>query len=281
MPRAQARKEREQASVALTLAWVGGFVDATGYLVLFLMFTAHMSGNSIAMGVHVGQEEWGRAFHRFFPIPLYVLGVFLGAAAGEVLTRGGVRNAFALVIGLEVLLLLLFMAFGHLVLTRILSRTEGGWPFYALATLPALAMGVQNATLRRVGSMPVRLTYITGVLTNMAEEAVRYLFWLHDKRRQQIPLGVLLRLSPRQVSLTRVLLLLAIWVCYVVGAIVGCWTVLAWDTQALALPIAALIVVGLIAARYPLTLATQVREQKDRAQDQPRVQPAAPPSRPG
>ena len=48
MSRAQIRKEREKAWLAVLLAWVAGCVDAVGYLMLFHLFTAHMSGNSAA-----------------------------------------------------------------------------------------------------------------------------------------------------------------------------------------------------------------------------------------
>ncbi len=263
MPHALARKVREQCCLALALACVGGFVDAVGYLTLFHLFTAHMSGNSIALGVHVGEGDWADALHRAFPIPLFVAGVMLGAAVGEALVRAGVRSAFAFTVGLEILLLLAFMAWGHPYYHEGGIRPESAWAFYLLAALPALAMGVQSATLRRVGNVHVRTTYITGMLTNFAEEAVRYLFWLRDRRRQHgVRLGTLLRLSPRQPVFNRMLLMLGLWLCYVAGAVAGACAELSWGPQCLIAPVGVLVLVALVTARHPVPLASQVMEAK-------------------
>ena len=74
---------------------VGGFVDAVGYLVLFNLFTAHMSGNSVAMTVHAGEGNWAAALYRGFPIPLFLAGVVVGALLSEAPFRRGMRSTFA------------------------------------------------------------------------------------------------------------------------------------------------------------------------------------------
>ncbi|MGE3809415.1 MAG: DUF1275 family protein, partial [Gemmataceae bacterium] len=48
------RHRHDQAGFTLLLTWSAGIVDGVGFLILFHMFTAHMSGNSIAMGVYAG-----------------------------------------------------------------------------------------------------------------------------------------------------------------------------------------------------------------------------------
>ncbi len=85
----QTEKEEVKGWLILLLAFIGGWVDAYGYLVLVQLFTAHMSGNSIAMTVYAGKADWARAFHRAFPIPLFVLGIFLGGTTNRVLSRVG------------------------------------------------------------------------------------------------------------------------------------------------------------------------------------------------
>ena len=148
-----------------------------------------MSGNSIAAAVYTGQGDWASAGHRAFPIPVFVLGVMLGAALCEWLARRKVRPILAAAFGLEAVLLALFVsgwpggtsspaAFPH----------DPAWQFYAVAALPALAMGVQNAALRRVGAVRVRTTYITGMLTNAAEEAVTCLFGLAGRSGDEMRL---------------------------------------------------------------------------------------------
>lgn len=254
----------EQAGLAVLLAAVAGFVDGAGYLTLYHMFTAHMSGNSIATGVHLGGEDWGAAFHRAFPIPVFVAGVALGAALGEAFLRRGFRSAFALGLGLEAALLLAFMAGGDVDRTGHEIRRHPAGTFYLLAALPALAMGVQNAMLRRVGNATVRTTYISGMLTNMAEEAVQFLYWFHDHARGERgrPLGLLLRLAPRQPTFHRALLRLAIWTAYVGGAVLAAWLMPRWGLACLALPVGCLAALILLNLIHPVLAPVQHRPGK-------------------
>jgi uncharacterized membrane protein YoaK (UPF0700 family) len=105
---------------------------------------------------------------------------------------------------------------------------------------------VQNASLRRVGSVNVPTTFITGTLTSAAEEAVRHLFWLSDRaRRHPGRLGLLLRLAPRQEAFQCVLLRLGLWLAYVAGAVTGAAAHLRWGLVCLAVPVIALAAVVL------------------------------------
>ena len=61
----------------VSLAAVGGYVDAVGFLTLFHVFTAHMSGNSVWFGSSLGLGDWRIGLHHLFPIPLFVVGVKL------------------------------------------------------------------------------------------------------------------------------------------------------------------------------------------------------------
>jgi uncharacterized membrane protein YoaK (UPF0700 family) len=210
-------------------------------MILWKVFTAHMSGNSVSAAVHTGEGEAAEAFHRAFPIPLFVLGVALGAALSEALARSGFRRIFTVAVTLEAFLLLVFVLWGGALLHDGRIPKEPTWQFELLVALPTLAMGVQNATLRRVGSVTVRTTYISGILTNFAEQTVQYLFWLRDcwADHRGHP-GVLLRLSRRQPSFRHLCLQGSIWVVFVTGAILGVWVTLHWGMVSLMLPIVCL-----------------------------------------
>lgn len=253
----QAREVRERVGLALVLAGVGGFVDAVGYVVLFHLFTAHMSGNTAALGVAVGQSDWRSAFHHAFPIPVFVSGVAVGAAVAESLARRRVRAVFAPLFAAESLLLVLFMACGAGDVQGDAVRAGAGWSFYLPAALPALAMGVQNATLRRAGGTSVRTTFVTGMLTDLTEEAVRYLFWVRDNLGRGQRLTTLLRLSPRQPDFKSLLLHLGIWLCYVLGAVLGAVAQLRWGLLSLALPVACLLLAALCDLAWPLAPQTR------------------------
>jgi uncharacterized membrane protein YoaK (UPF0700 family) len=238
-------RPRAKAWPAILLAWVAGFVDAVGYLTLFKLFTAHMSGNSAALGAYLGQGHWSEAFHRAFPIPLFVLGVALGAGLTEIAVHRGVRSPFSIALGIEAMLLLLFMLLGNRELRAGTLRRDMGWVLYPLASLPSLAMGLQNATLRRVGSEHVRTTYITGMLTDMAESGVKYLFWLGAEARGRGMAGFVgaLRRSSRQTSWFETLLSGGIWSAFIAGAALGGFMLGMWQLWSLSLPLVGLAVV--------------------------------------
>jgi uncharacterized membrane protein YoaK (UPF0700 family) len=98
-----------------------------------------------------------------------VAGVIIGALLTEISLQRNFRSPFAVALATEATLLLLLMLFGDNI------QTATGWIFYALTALPAMAMGVQNATLRRVGSLHIRTTYVTGMLTNFGEAVSQYI----------------------------------------------------------------------------------------------------------
>lgn len=239
---------------AWTLAWAAGGVDAVGYLTLFHLFTAHMSGNSAAMGAEVGRGAWTEGFRRLFPIPVFVAGVALGAVVTETgLRRKAVRPLLP-TLGLEVALLAGFLFWGHALQGQRELHAPAGPAYYGLAALPALAMGVQNAALRRVGKVNVRTTYVTGMLTNFTETAVEVGYWLRDrtKGRGRRRLLLALRVAPRRPAARRISLFGGIWAVYVVGALLGGALQGRWGFWALLPPLAGLL--GLIVAdlRAPL-----------------------------
>jgi uncharacterized membrane protein YoaK (UPF0700 family) len=65
-------------ALAVSLAWVAGFVDGAGYLLLQKVFVAHQSGNTVGAFVGVAQEDWSTTLRRGVPIALFVIGVAWG-----------------------------------------------------------------------------------------------------------------------------------------------------------------------------------------------------------
>ena len=80
---------KEKVAIVLGLTGIGGFVDAVGYIALFQIFTANMSGNSIHIGMYLGQRNW-LDFTRFLcPVFSYIVGMTLTRIAVEVAGRAG------------------------------------------------------------------------------------------------------------------------------------------------------------------------------------------------
>ena len=230
------------------VAWVAGFVDAVGYLTLFGLFTAHMSGNTVDVGLALGSLNWASALFRFTPILGFVLGVGLGAALLELTARRGIKALVAVILCAESLLLAAY-AIGATFWLRqgaVWRPTNGA--FYLLAALLTLAMGLQNTTLRRVGKQTIRTTYVTGMLTDTTIEAVKYLFWFGDRLRQPGArrlkrLKRMFAVTPRQSSFNRSRALALIWVLYVVGAVAGTVGELRLGTLALVAPVVVLLAI--------------------------------------
>jgi len=99
-----------QPRVAYVLAAIGGFVDAVGFLTLFGLFTAHLSGNTARLGVALGRGELAIALTYAVPVVGFFAAVVLGALWTESCRDTGRRALGPLLVieaGLVTLLLVL------------------------------------------------------------------------------------------------------------------------------------------------------------------------------
>jgi uncharacterized membrane protein YoaK (UPF0700 family) len=238
----------EKALLAVVLAAVAGFVDVVGYLALFGIFTAHMSGNSAAFGAAAGRGLPDEVALRGLPILFFVIGVAVAGGVIEFLARAGVRSPTAVALGAEVLCLVGLMAYAGLAVPG--PPRQGTVPFFVLVALAVGAMAIQTATLRRVGGRTVRTTYVTGMLTRLAEGIVNYAFLRLDVRQGRIGAadGRLRLRSARG----RIGLLAGIWGCYAAGGVLGAVLDGRWRLRALAVPVAVLVVVILVDVTRPV-----------------------------
>jgi uncharacterized membrane protein YoaK (UPF0700 family) len=149
----------------LVLTFTTGVVDAVSYLGLGRVFTANMTGNIVFLG-------FGIAGSGGLPVvaPLVSLGAFLlGAGGGGVLAnRMGDRHPahIALALAFEVSLLGIAAVLAAAVDVRP-SAVSGD----VVIALLAFAMGVRNATVRRLGVPDLTTTVLTMTLTGLAAES--------------------------------------------------------------------------------------------------------------
>jgi uncharacterized membrane protein YoaK (UPF0700 family) len=215
--------------LALLLGGSAGYLDAVGYLTLRL-FTANMTGNTVLLGVALGE---GRSFDTV-RTALAIAAFFLGAAAGALLMRSG---RLGIVFATEAVLLLAGMA--SWAALRPSSGTVAGTAAFPLIACLSAAMGAQSAAVRRVGEQRVSTTYITGTLTNLAVDATTEIVI-----RQKTQPGVAATAVPPTPGTLS--LLLGIWTTYVVGALAGGFSQQHWGFWAVAVPV---VVLGALAAR--------------------------------
>ncbi|HSO94588.1 MAG TPA: YoaK family protein [Acidimicrobiia bacterium] len=156
--------------LAILLAGVGGWVDAIGFLTLFGLFTAHLSGNTARLGVAIGRGEASTALTYAVPIVVFFAGAVVGVAF---MTDRGARGHRAVgpLLAVEAALVAAFM-FAGTILRDAGDLTPRSASYYAVAVLAVAAMGLQTAAIRNVAGVPVHTTFITGMVTHFAEAIV-------------------------------------------------------------------------------------------------------------
>lgn len=221
---AQAHSFTQQARLAITLAWVAGYTNIITLLACGTA-TSHVSGTASQLGRFAAERAWNPATFVFWLLATFVL----GAAASSLLTELGHRRAWASVyvlpVAVEALLLGVF-ALG--VEWHDHGFIESGWPLWWMTGVASLAMGLQNATITRISSGVVRTTHVTGVLTDLGLEAVQYVWWRVDRRRE-VPHPPVARVHSIQTHPTgrRLVLLASIVGSFALGAGLG---TLAYET---------------------------------------------------
>ena len=174
---------KEKVAIVLGLTGIGGFVDAVGYIALFQIFTANMSGNSVHVGMYLGQGDLSDLMRPASAVGAFIAGMVLTRIAIEVATRTGTRRIASFTLSAEAILLLLFaQATPRMHLGQIVDLHSP--VYFALVAMLAFAMGVQTVTLTHVGPLTVYTTFVTGTLTKFAESFTEAIFWGYDRLRR-------------------------------------------------------------------------------------------------
>jgi uncharacterized membrane protein YoaK (UPF0700 family) len=159
----------------LGLAAVSGMVDAVAFLSLGRVFVANMTGNVAFIGLALARAPG----FSFITSVVALAGFLLGAAFGGATARrlGGDR-AVLLAAGTAVELILIA---GAALLAGLVGEPFGRGSAEALAALGAVAMGMQNAVVRRLAVPDLATNVLTTTLTGMASDAG------HEDRRRTLP----------------------------------------------------------------------------------------------
>jgi uncharacterized membrane protein YoaK (UPF0700 family) len=154
--------------VLVVLSGVTGLVDAVSVLGLGQVFVANMTGNTVFLGFAVGGAPG-------FEVPRYVaalLAFLAGALAG-----GWVANAFAMstrrwwLLTVAAVEAVLFWIAAAVALGFDAGRLSPPSRLLTLIGLTALAMGLRNATVRRLKVPDLTTTVLTLTLTGLAADS--------------------------------------------------------------------------------------------------------------
>jgi uncharacterized membrane protein YoaK (UPF0700 family) len=185
-----------QGGLAAILALIAGYIDAYTFL-NYQVYGSFMSGNTTQTGLWAGQGKFAEAAYNLLPIPLFVLGVFLGALLVHSRLNQELRWQFGLVAAL--------LAVG--VAAVPLGPAPGWFSIIALS----LAMGIMNTSVTSVGKQSISLGYVSGTLNNMAQHLA-----LAAKRAPLLHAA-----GPGDTHLRRAALLAFIWTAFVTGALLA------------------------------------------------------------
>jgi uncharacterized membrane protein YoaK (UPF0700 family) len=238
---------RKPLLIAAFLTWIAGFVDAVGFVSLGHIYTANMSGNSVAVGIQSASQNWPETIRRFWPVLLYLVGLLFCRLLIEWGARERIRSIAALSFVCEIVLLL----------PVFLSPTVDPSPLLAFGfvALLAAAMGVQNAAVTHFSTITLHTGFVTGTLVKFAEHGAKYLSWLFDQITAPSGRGsvltAVLRGSARQDHFRLTIYLGAVWICYAVGASCGALGDHSFQFKSLLVPMAGLAVLAVVDAYAP------------------------------
>ncbi|MFZ3340970.1 MAG: YoaK family protein [Terriglobales bacterium] len=232
-----------KAFAALSLALAAGSVDIIGYVSFGQLFTAHLTGDTVHLGQNLFDARWEQAAKAGAIILAFFAGSIIGRAMIEVASRLRVRSVATATLLLEAVLI------GAV-------AVSGGSRFYFVFLL-AVAMGVQTATLTRVGSLTVHTTFVTGMINKLAQLVSHVSFLTYDAVRGS---GGAKRV--RVARLREARFIFGVWFCYLAGAALGSAVHERWDVRALLLPVVVVLLLTALDQAWPLS----VEEEHDQSE---------------
>jgi uncharacterized membrane protein YoaK (UPF0700 family) len=251
----QSARSKVKSAVALVLTFSAGMVDIVGYIAVYHWFVAHMTGDTVHLGNQLVTGRWGDAEQAATVIASFILGSVIGRAVIEAGARKQQRSIASVTLIAEAALIFVFMCI------RSVAGSSSAFPAATVLLLLALlasAMGLQTATLTKIGPLTIHTTFVTGMLNKFAETISEWLFWLFDRRKT----GEGWRGSTQHPAFLNARFMAAIWFSYMFGSLAGTWMYSHWSVWVLYIPVFALIAAALIDQRHPLAL----EEEKEQTQ---------------
>jgi uncharacterized membrane protein YoaK (UPF0700 family) len=243
-----------KVAMALLLTFVAGFVDIVGYIAVYHLFTANMTGTTVHLGQDLVSGQQVAAIIAFSILAAFVIGSIGGRALIEVGARFRMRSIASIALAVELGLVLAFEAVFKMSSGMAKSPTDT----CVLLILLATAMGIQTATLTKVGPLTVHTTFVTGMLNKLAQLVSHALFRSYDLIRADKQAEQRLRKWRRQHA-QEAMFVFSIWFMYFVAALAGALCYSRWSIRVMYLPIVLLGIAIIVDQFQPLSL----QEERD------------------
>lgn len=253
----EGRRKRAKSAVALLLTFSAGFVDVVGFLALFHVFTANMTGNTVHLANALVSPDRKTGATAGLVVAAFFFGSIIGRAIIEVAARARFRTVATIALALEALLVAAVPFAGW----HLQPHAEAEAANWGLLILLAAAMGLQTATLTRIGALTVHTTFVTGMINKLAQLVSRAAFATWDLLRAA-PEARAGHRARRQEELSRAFFIFSIWVFYLAGAVSGAALHAQWALRALYLPAAILLSACLLDQFFPLSVEEEKEESE-------------------
>lgn len=159
---------RPEFIATIVMAFVAGFVDTLGFVALFGLFTAHVTGNFVLIGASLGGGTTAGLLAKLLALPMFIVAAALATLVIRSRERRG-RPAARVAIGLQIILLAAFAALG--IAASPISDPDALLPLLT-ALVGVAAMAVQNAHSRLVFARAAPSTVMTGNVTQLVIDMV-------------------------------------------------------------------------------------------------------------
>ena len=148
--------------ISIGLAFVGGYADASSYL-LAQTFTGHLTGNCVLAAVSAASKDWHLTLDRLLAVIVFLSGISLSMMLDRFAPVWLRPSSLAIAILIELLLVLSAFIF--------LNSTATHQLFIVCM---CLALGIQNGALHKTNGISVHSTYVTGMVTTLMQRTFHH-----------------------------------------------------------------------------------------------------------
>jgi uncharacterized membrane protein YoaK (UPF0700 family) len=191
-------------SISIGLAFVGGYADASSYL-LARTFTGHLTGNCVLAAVSAASGEWYLTLDRLLAVVVFLCGILCSSILNRFAPDRLRRSLLAIAMFTELLLFLsaaLFLSHG--------ANKE------LFIVCMCLALGIQNGALHKTNGVSVHSTYMTGMVTMLMQKSFDHLSTKENPRDD----------PTRSSARLTIQVLAPMWISFILGALIGAVMVL-------------------------------------------------------